>query len=221
MRKVNLGLITRKTIWWPTWRGWICLLFLIVGLGGCLMLNLHSWLAITKTVPANILVVEGWIPDQAVKSGLLEFTRNPYTHLIATGGPISRGEFLSDHGTYAQLAAATLLSLGLRTNQLLVAPGSMTYRSRTRHSALAARESLRTNGVVLQGINVISEGTHARRSWLVYRRIFGSQVPVGIISFPPQDYDPQRWWVTSAGAKSVITEAIGWLYEWLFGDRHG
>ena len=40
----------------------------------------------------------------------------------------------------------------------------------------------------------------------------GPGVKVGIIAVEPQDYDPRRWWASSAGFRAVTDEAIAYLY---------
>ena len=58
-------------------------------------------------------------------------------------------------------------------------------------------------------------GLHARRSWMVYRKVFPPPAAVGVIACPPLDYDPSHWWRSSAGLKGVIGETIATSYEWL------
>jgi hypothetical protein len=128
-----------------------------------------------------------------------------------------KGYIVSGYETWAAISRDTLARLGAPPDTLLEAPGVKTYRQRTLESARAVRDRLRELGIRPQGINVISEGPHARRTWATYRRVFrGDAVPVGVINVPPQDYDPERWWASSDGVKNTIAEGLGWLYEALF-----
>ena len=61
-------------------------------------------------------------------------------------------------------------------------------------------------------LNVVSVGPHARRSRLLFRRAFGRQTQVGVVSVPNPDYDPQRWWAYSIGFRTVVGESVGYLY---------
>ncbi len=128
---------------------------------------------------------------------------------------------LSAYRSYAALTAATLLKLGLPPDQVIVAGGAATDRERTLHSALAVRARLEGLRPRPRGLNLVTEGPHARRSWTVFRRVLAPLVDVGVIAYPPEEYDPRRWWATSEGAKATLTEAIGWLHEWLFGWASG
>ena len=65
---------------------------------------------------------------------------------------------------------------------------------------------------------MITAGPHARRTWLVYHKVFGAPVPVGVIPYVSQDYDPARWWTSSEGVKDVFAEGLGWVYERCFHD---
>ncbi|CAM5183445.1 hypothetical protein [Eoetvoesiella caeni] len=70
----------------------------------------------------------------------------------------------------------------------------------------------RSAGVALDFIDLYSAGVHARRSRLVYRLALGPAVEVGVLAATPPGFDPQRWWSSSAGAKSVIGETLSWLW---------
>lgn len=58
----------------------------------------------------------------------------------------------------------------------------------------------------------MSAGTHARRTRMVYRAAFGPEAAIGILAAAPSDYDGERWWQTSAGAKSVLAEALSVIW---------
>ena len=45
----------------------------------------------------------------------------------------------------------------------------------------------------------------------LYKQIL-TPIPVGIISHPPLDYDPQAWWTTSEGFRKVFSESLAYLY---------
>jgi len=44
----------------------------------------------------------------------------------------------------------------------------------------------------------------------------GDDVKVGVISIPDTRFDPSAWWKTSEGARSVLTESIGYVYARVF-----
>ncbi|MGE3311126.1 MAG: YdcF family protein [Limisphaerales bacterium] len=182
---------------------------------------IHPFLAITDPVAAKVMVVEGWLPDYALEEAVARYREDGYEKVFTTGGPLERGSYLSEHRTFAQSAAATLLKLGMATNEVLAVPASPTFRNRTYESAVALRDYLASQGAVPEAINLVSEGTHARRSRLCFQRALGRRTPVGIISIENRDYESDRWWKYSSGIKTIFGESIAVLYAWLsidYGD---
>lgn len=211
------ALVCRRMVWLPTWRGWLCLVVLLGCVAGALLPRLHSFLAISRPVPAAVLVIEGWLPDYLLQAAMDEFRTNGYRALVTSGGPLPKGYLVSGYPTYAELTGAALRKLGFPPAQLVEAPGAATYRERTRRSAEAVRAKLAELKLASQGVNVITEGPHARRTLAVFRSVFPAPEAVGVISLPSQEYDPRRWWNTSEGLKDTVIEAIGWLREWAVG----
>jgi len=54
-------------------------------------------------------------------------------------------------------------------------------------SILAFRDWLKTSKYKVKGINIISSGPHARRTWMIYNKVLGKDYNIGIISLP--DFD--------------------------------
>jgi hypothetical protein len=176
----------------------------------------HAFLSLNAPVEASVLVVEGWAPDYALEEALHEFERGGYTLLITSGGPMERGSLVTGYDTYAELAADSLRKLGMKSRHLVAAPAEKVRRNRTFVSATSVQNLLAKQTMEPLGVNIVSVGTHARRSRVVYRKVLSDTCPVGIISLAPQNYDPDRWWASSDGVKQTLTEALGWLYEVLF-----
>lgn len=206
----------RATFWVPTWRTVLAVCLIFVLLGFVTVRQTHQFLSLNRPVPAEVLVVEGWLPDYGLEAAVREFERGGYRCIVAAGGPMPKGYLVSGYDTWSAIARDTLAKLGVPKDKLIEAPAPRTYRDRTYQSAIGVRRKLAELGVSAKGLNVVSEGPHARRTWLTYRKVFGPQTPMGVISLPPQDYDPARWWASSGGVKTTFAEALGWFYEWLF-----
>ena len=161
---------------------------------------------------SHVLVVEGWMPDYGMKEVITETQRKPYVLLVVTGGPLERGAPLSEYGTYAALGAATLAKLGASSPPPQSVPAMDVYRDRTFASAFALRDWLKERGPIPATINLVSLGAHARRSRLLFNKVFGPDVEIGIIAVPDRSYDAQHWWRSSQGFRSVTDEFIGYLY---------
>jgi hypothetical protein len=209
-------LFRRKELWVPTWYGWVLLLALLFGLVRGLAAIADPFLSISRPVAATVLVVEGWLPDYAMEQAAREFREKGYQYLVVSGVPLPQGYIISGYDSFVKVAAATLLKLGVPAEKLIEAPGALVDRNRTFESAHAVRARLHELGIRVHGLNIISEGPHARRTRLVYRKAFGGESDVGVIAVRPMDYDAEHWWRTSEGAKTVFSEGIGWLMEGLF-----
>lgn len=210
--RLCLGLFQRKSCLIPTWRGWLLLGAAGAGLLALTAGGVHPFLAVSKPVPGGALAVEGWLPDYALEAVVREFHRQPYRVVYVTGGPIERGAPLSAYKTYAELGAATLIRLGLPADVLHAVPAPAVQRDRTYAAALALHRWLDDREAMPEKLNVVSEGAHARRSWLLYRRAFGDGPQIGILSLPVTEYDPAGWWKSSQGFRLVTGEVVAYLY---------
>lgn len=196
----------------PTLAGWL-LIFVVMGGVLCIfILTVNPFLSFNKPVDAKVLVVEGWLPDYAVVETMHEFKDNNYTKLITTGGPLEKGEYLSEYKTYAQLSAVTYKKLGLDSSAVIAVPTPEVGKNRTFAAACDVKRWIDTSGLSVHAINLVSHGAHCRRSWLLYQRAFGEKIRVGIICVPDNGYDKEKWWISSKGFRTVTDEMIAYAY---------
>ncbi|MEZ2275569.1 MAG: ElyC/SanA/YdcF family protein [Microcoleus sp.] len=209
---MKISLIRRREKWAITREGWV---IAIMGLIIAMMLivkNIHPFLAVNSPVKADILVVEGWLPDYAIESAIAEFKQGKYRQLITTGIPLSKGYYLAEYKNYAELTAATCIALGFDRDKIIAVPAANVLKYRTAASAIALKEWLATSALKVDAINLYSFGTHARRSWLIFKQVLHPEIQVGIIAAEPQDYNPQEWWKSSEGFRIVTGEIIAYIY---------
>lgn len=217
IQKKFCGIITRRERWGLSWRGW--LVFILAGLliAVFLLLNVQPFLAKTQRVNANVLVVEGWIHEYAIRSAAMEFQTNHYEKIYTTGGPIVGSDgFTNDFNTSASVGAELLKKVGIPSEFVQMVPSHISGRDRTYSSAVALRDWFREHNVTVRSINVLTEDAHARRTQLLFQKAFGSGVAVGIISVPDPDYDAKHWWRTSEGVREVLGESIAYVYARIF-----
>ena len=175
--------------------------------------NLHGYLAQNAPIGAPILVVEGWLdPDDGLDEAVALFRSGGYERVITTGGPLEQWPGVEQPATFAERAAHYLVRKGLPKESVTAVPTPGTNEERTYLSAVTVREWAARSGVKVHALDILSSGTHARRSRLLYELAFGPSVKVGVYAARFPDYDPARWWRTSLGAKDVLVQAIGLLW---------
>nr|WP_242041922.1 ElyC/SanA/YdcF family protein [Alkalinema sp. FACHB-956] len=212
----KLKLFRRREIWCPTWRGWLLLGVLLLGLGLGVVPRIHPFFAVTAPISAEALVVEGWMDDEAVIQAIAEFKSHPYQLLITTGSPLPKGFYLAQYQNFAELSKATLIQRGFPVDRIVAVPAPFVIKNRTYTAALSVKQWLERTQSSIRAINIFTTGAHARRSWMLYRRALEPQFQVGVIATPPQTYEVDRWWASSEGVKMVIFEALGWFYVQVF-----
>ena len=178
--------------------------------------GIHPFLAVNNPVDGGALVVEGWLPDYALQGAITEFGKGHYHRVFVTGGPLDNGAPLSEYRTFAELGAATLLHLGLNSNVVQAVPAPRVRLDRTYASAVALKDWLQKQGSTETNINLVSLGAHARRTHLLFQKAFGDKFHIGVIALDNQDYDPNHWWKSSAGVRTVLDESIAYLYARLW-----
>jgi hypothetical protein len=207
-------LVARKERWGLTWTGRALALGMAAGLALLLLAKAHPFLALTRPVHCSVLVVEGWMSSGELRNAATRFWADGYQMIYTTGGPLDDvEEELDSKETYAAYAAAQLCGWGIPKDQVQAAPSFVWRKDRSYSSAVALREWLKSHGKTVAGMNVATEGTHARRTLLLYQKVFADQIPIGVIAIPSRGYDPDRWWNYSEGVKSVISEGAAYLHE--------
>lgn len=210
LRRVRF--IERRLGWHLTFFGWIVALFVFTGVVAFSIKYVQPFLALDQPVHSDVLVVEGWVPDYALQQAITRFRRDGYRRMVTTGGPIARGAYLSVYKNYANLAKTILIRMGMPADAVSAVPAPASIRNRTYSSAIALKHWLMARGTVTRSLDVLTLGTHARRSRLLFQEAFGPTVEVGVVSIVNASYDPKVWWRSSAGVRTVIGELIAYIY---------
>jgi uncharacterized SAM-binding protein YcdF (DUF218 family) len=209
------GLILKKERWGLSWIGWSLMLLALLAGFAVMLFCVFPFLAVTQRLNTNVLVVEGWIPDFAIRAAAVEFASRNYEHAFTTGGPVSgMGGYTNDYNTSASVGASRLKVAGVRDVQMV--PSRVMDRDRTYAAAVALKDWFYSNNFHPRAINVVTEGPHARRTRLLFQKAFGDQTGVGIIAVCSPDYDRTKWWSFSEGVRDVVGEAFAYLYARVF-----
>jgi hypothetical protein len=211
------GFFTRRERWGLSWRGWLTVVLLFLLAAIFWLLNVQPFLAQTKRLDTKILVVEGWIQTYAIRAAAEEFKAGSYQEIFTTGGPVvGTGGYINDFNTSASVGAELLVKAGVPEKMVQMVPSHIAGRDRTYSSAVALRDWFREHNMIVHGINVLTEGAHARRTQFLFQKAFGPGVTVGIISVSDPDYDAKHWWRYSEGVREVLGESIAYLYARIF-----
>lgn len=118
---------------------------------------------------------------------------------------------INNFNSNAELARNRLLSMGIDSSQIISTSGERVKINRTLTSALAFRDWLKQTNRNISGINIISMGAHARRTWMIYNRILKEKYPIGIIALPDDIYTQSRIYRLFKN----IRETLGIIYYWI------
>jgi hypothetical protein len=199
----SLKLVKRKELWVPNCWGWVLIVFCAFVMAAGYMRNIHSFLSVSEPVQAQMLAVEEWIPPPALESAASEFKDHGYILLVVLGDE-------------KRWVVPILKEAGVDERRIMKVPSQPVRKDRTFASALALRNWLLDSGMSGKAVNVYTLGVHARRSMQLFRRALGPDFTVGIISCEDPYYDPERWWESSEGFKTVIDETLSYIYTQLF-----
>lgn len=211
---MGLRLVRRREVPVPTFVGALVLLaiaaLLLVGLAR----GLYPFLATESPAGGGLLVVEGWGGAPVLDAATARFASGRYDRIATTGGAIDPDLHVTAASNWADLARIGLASRGVDPARIEAVPTPPSAQNRTFLSAVMLRDRLEHEGDPPARLDVVTLGPHARRTRRLYRLAFGDGVDVGVVSAPPHRYAPDRWWATSEGSRTVITEAIGLAWSW-------
>ena len=208
----NWSLLKRQEVWVLTWQGWLLALAIIGALLVLIGRHIYPFLATSSPIPGEILVVEGWMPDYALREAIPLLNDHNYQLIVTTGVPLQKGSHLSEYSTQAELAAAILRELGVKQGQVVSVPAPLVRTDRTYASAQALKSWISESNMAIDSLDVVSLGPHARRTQWLFQMAVGDEIQVGVIAATPDEYGADDWWTWSSGVRAVIGETVAYLY---------
>lgn len=213
---MNLKLRREHTGKRLTWQGRLLVFVLSLGLFSILFFNLYSFLAPDHAPKTGIMVVEGWIHDEALAEATRLFESGNYSMIACAGIPIETGSYLQEFGSYSEMTAARLRELGIPKKNILICITDDATKDRTYQSAVALRDALIREGITEKKLHLVTTGPHGRRSRMLFKKALGKDYKIGITCLPESTYTPSKWFLCSEGVRSVVGEAIAYIYAKLF-----
>jgi len=214
-KKVNymkISLFRKKTINVPTWRGWLVIAVTLCLLMWTVFTRIHNFMAVSSPVTTKVMVLEGWLSDDEVAEAITLFEKEEYELLLVTGLPISKGRFLTKYNNYAELTVSDLIARGFPADKVIAVPTPMVEKDRTFASAREIKRRLTSEGSHVTKLNVVTSGTHARRTRLLYRKALGKAFEIGVIAMKNPYYNHQKWYTSSKGVRTLLGDTIAWFY---------
>ena len=210
------GLLVRRERWTLSLTAKLLILGIMIALAVGGARHVYSFLAPTERVSGEVLIVEGWVPPYAVESASSEFKQGNYRDLLVIRA-LYDGRTKYDTGQYlADYIAEQLVQTGIPRESVHTAFLNAIDKDRTYASAMAAKEWFGQHGMAPSGIDIVTLGSHARRSRLLYEKAMGHGVKVGVIATPDRSYNANAWWRSSEGVREVPFEFVAYLYARFF-----
>lgn len=212
----RFSIAKKKERWTATRFGHLLKLLVFIILLFVFAKTIHPFLAQTKMVDSKVLVVEGFIPDFAIETSMSIFNEGHHTLMIITGKKKLKGSYLDLYENDGLHSAATLKKIGFDTTKIKVISVDKDIRKdRTYATALAVKQWLQKSKKPCS-FNVVTLGCHARRSRLLFKKAMDEDAMIGIIAIEDIRYDPDKWWRSSTGFRSVIDETVAYIYARFF-----
>lgn len=211
-----INFFKRRECWRPTFWGWFLILFLLVIVFRIWLGTVSWYLSLNKPIKANTLVVEGWIEDEALSHAVAFYKANHYKNLIVTGLPITYREDLLKFKNTAESAVAQIKKIGFKDTIYQAVIPTNIYIDRTYNTAVVSRMIFEQHPDWDKSFNIYTVGVHSRRTYLMFRRAFGNNYRMGIISEKDNSFDAKLWWHTSKGFRNVSNEFVAFVYVWAF-----
>lgn len=186
----------------------LCILTLVV-----VVPRIHPFLAITKPVHGDVLVVEGWVHEYMIPQAVRVFETGDYRAVVTTGiraASSAGGQADDATGTAAQ-AAARLVRYGLPADTVTQVPAAAVRTHKTAASAKALRLWLAAYPQY-RSVDVFTGGPHARKTLVIFRRVLGTDIKVGVIAGRIEHYSPERWWLSWRSIEVVTRYFFGYFY---------
>lgn len=215
-RTALAGLLRRQEAWRLTGRGWLAALVVTAGLFVLALVAVFPFLAVTARAQPDVLVIEGWIPGYALEAGWHEFQKGHYSTLLTVGGPYRDAVGLNADDDYADLAATKLRQLLGPKIPVQAVRCPAERRDRTFTCAVTVQAWLAQHRQAATSVTIVTLGPHARRSRLLYEKVFAPNVAVGVVAVEDQEDQGRRWWAYSEGVKEIISEGAAYVYARLF-----
>ena len=178
--------------------------------------TIQDFLAVNQPVNGEILVVESWYPvTPTLQDAVAAIRQGHYRKVVCvalTDIPGEKGETKSA----AERAAQYLTEMGIDPKMVHVLNVTYVEKHRTYSSAVATRQWLQQEFPHTGSVDVFTKSIHARKSQMLYRRVFPEPMRVGVIAGQAEPFPHSRWWLSGRGIYLIVRNTIGCLHTLAF-----
>jgi len=196
----------------------LVLLAVLVSLCALVLLarfRLYAFLGPDRPADSPVLVIEGWVSDEALQTAVDWAADRQIRSIYLTGGPIELGSWLAPWHSFPEMTLARLAAIGATERfDVRAFPAPRVRKDRTQAAAIALRDALGSDAP--PAMTLASESPHLRRSALLFQRVFAAQSRIGTLPLPPLDFGPADWYRCSSGVRAILSESIAYLYALFF-----
>jgi len=159
-----------------------------------------------RPIQAEVLVIEGWLSDCTLKEAAGEFLRGNYSYCLVSGG--------KNHSSHIPMKV--LMHYGIDSVVIKVTEAETVMGHNTYYMALATRQWLQTYDPKVSTMNILTAGPHGRKSWMIFRRVFGQNYSIGVRSVSIEQCDDALWCGSNKGVRTLVKYGIGYIYAMLW-----
>lgn len=212
---MNLKLCKKKNVRVLTWQGWLLILIVLFFIMYLFMTRVYGFLKKNTESQSKVLVVEGWVPDDALREAIKLYDSCKYEYMIVTGIPITQWTFSSPYSNMADASARSLKEMFFKDSIYTINIPTSIVRDRTYSTAVGLKAKWDSYNIPYNTFDLFSMGPHSRRSFNMYEKVFGKRI-TGIISAEDTSYNSEKWYTTSRGFRAVLSELLTYSYALLF-----
>lgn len=214
--KISLKLFKRKECTVLTWPAKLLFLSILITFICLVFFRIPFFLSKNDPVNGDYLLLDGQMPDFAIRNAIEIFNESNYKTIITTGGKFPSGYIVSGKKNMAELTYATFIELGFDSAKIIAIQGGDIPTNRTYNSGLSLKRWFSEHNINNAEIDILAIGCHARRSHILFQKALGDNYNVGIIAIEDKSYDNKKWWKTSKASRNVISETIAFIYARIF-----
>jgi len=169
-----------------------------------MLVKTYSFLALTRPVEAEVLVVEGWLRDYMLDEAVDEIRSGNYSYILTTG-------FKNEIMNTAEKCKEKIIMRGVDSSCVYAVAAPAVDNEHTLATAMEIRKWLGNKRI--NNVNIFTGGPHGRKSLVIFQKVLGKSVNVGVISSQIRHYPPEYWWTSIRGIKVTMKYLIGYVYS--------